>query len=101
MITVVLHLLALAVNQYVGIVQPWHCTQPITVRRAYVLIVLLWLAPAGVLHTYFAAVPGVAYRSAYCSQLRFFGVSRCAFAHSRTRKCVRLCTGSDTWWGRQ
>jgi hypothetical protein len=69
MITVPLHLFALAINQYVGIL---HRARGLSARQAYMLCIFLWLTPAAILHTHFSTVENMAYRSTNCDNLAFF-----------------------------
>lgn len=67
----VLHLLALAVNHYLGIVRPLHYASMVTKRTAIILIALIWTVPCFYVFIYFSSIPGQGFQSENCTNYRF------------------------------
>ncbi|KAL1441171.1 hypothetical protein MTO96_031221 [Rhipicephalus appendiculatus] len=65
------HLLALAVNHYVGILRPLHYAAMVTRRSSELSIAVLWALPVLVFLVYFASVPGQGLQSPGCVQVDF------------------------------
>ncbi|KAH7981174.1 hypothetical protein HPB49_022175 [Dermacentor silvarum] len=65
------HLLALAVNHYVGILRPLHYAAMVTRRSSELAIAVLWAVPVLVFLVYFASVPGQGLQSPGCVQVDF------------------------------
>ncbi|CAN7942853.1 unnamed protein product [Ixodes pacificus] len=72
------HLLAMAVNHYVGILRPLHYAAMVTRRCSELAILVLWIVPVFVLFAYFAAVPGEGFQSPNCADVGF--IRRRAFS---------------------
>lgn len=66
-----LHLLALAVNHYVGILRPLHYAAMVTRRSSELAILVLWIIPVLIFFIYFAAVPGEGLQSKDCVEVGF------------------------------
>lgn len=60
------HLLALAMNHYLGIMRPLHVRSIMTYRNIAVIIALLWLLPAAFFFSYFSLVDGQGFQSFDC-----------------------------------
>ncbi|XP_054720435.1 melanocortin receptor 5-like [Uloborus diversus] len=67
----VLHLLALAVNHYIGILRPLHYAHMVTRRTAMVAIVATWFFPLVFFLIYFSSVPNDGFQSENCSSYNF------------------------------
>ncbi|XP_065284632.1 adrenocorticotropic hormone receptor-like [Dermacentor albipictus] len=65
------HLLALAVNHYVGILRPLHYAAMVTRQSSELAIAVLWALPVLVFLVYFASVPGQGLQSPGCVQVDF------------------------------
>ncbi|XP_054720417.1 adrenocorticotropic hormone receptor-like [Uloborus diversus] len=70
-VIIVLHLLALAINHYIGILRPLHYHAIVTRRTAMIAIVIMWLLPVAFFMTYFSLVPDDGFQSIYCSRYDF------------------------------
>ena len=73
MLTSVLHLLALALNHYAGILRPLHYPAQMTPELSAWMIGALWLLPTAAFFLFFSAVPGQAFLSHECRNVAFFG----------------------------
>lgn len=69
----VLHLLALAINHYLGIVRPLHYASMVTKRMAIFVIAIVWTLPCFYTIIYFSSVPGQGFQSSSCTPYRFLG----------------------------
>ncbi|XP_064457107.1 adrenocorticotropic hormone receptor-like [Ornithodoros turicata] len=67
-----LHLLALAVNHYLGILRPLHYASTVTRRTCELVIGFLWIGPIVFFLVYFSVVPGEGFQSENCSKVGFF-----------------------------
>ncbi|XP_057376999.1 5-hydroxytryptamine receptor 1B-like [Daphnia carinata] len=77
-IVTVLHLLALAVNHYIGIARPLHYAAIMTKRAASVCMAVLWIVPNAALFAYFSSIENQGFQSQRCKtdfigELRFRG----------------------------
>ncbi|GBM70006.1 hypothetical protein AVEN_155711-1 [Araneus ventricosus] len=70
-VIIVLHLLALAVNHYIGILRPLHYAATVTRRAAISAIVGMWVMPVVFFLSYFSLVPNDGFQSQYCSRVDF------------------------------
>ncbi|GFQ80677.1 g_PROTEIN_RECEP_F1_2 domain-containing protein [Trichonephila clavata] len=70
-VIIVLHLLALAVNHYIGILKPLHYAATVTRRTAIIAIAAMWVIPVVFFLTYFSLVPNDGFQSHYCSRVDF------------------------------
>lgn len=64
-IITVAHLLALAVNHYLGIIKPLHYPSIMTHRNRSICIVLMWIIPITFILVYFSAVENQGFQSEY------------------------------------
>ncbi|KAI1726335.1 7 transmembrane receptor (rhodopsin family) domain-containing protein [Ditylenchus destructor] len=71
MLTSNLHILALAINQFIGIVYPLKYKMIVTTRRVRVLILILWLLPIIAVGTWFVSIPNDGFRHPRCTH-RFY-----------------------------
>ncbi|KAI6175599.1 G-PROTEIN-RECEP-F1-2 domain-containing protein [Aphelenchoides bicaudatus] len=71
MLTSNLHILALALNQFIGIVHPIRYKIMLTTRRLRVLIFLLWLLPVFFVGSWYVMQPGDGFWHPQCKQ-RFY-----------------------------
>ncbi|CAD5219608.1 unnamed protein product [Bursaphelenchus okinawaensis] len=71
MLTSNLHILALATNQFVGILYPLRYKMLITTSRLRRLIFLLWIVPVVFVTSWFVLIPGDGFRDFKCRQ-RFY-----------------------------
>ncbi|KFM74041.1 Trace amine-associated receptor 2, partial [Stegodyphus mimosarum] len=71
MVIIVLHLLALAVNHYIGILRPLHYAATVTRRSAIMAIIGMWLLPVVFFLSYFSLVPNDGFQSKYCLSVDF------------------------------
>lgn len=67
LIASVLHLLALAVNHYIGILRPLHYAATVTRRTVWLATAFMWLLPLALFLIYFSSVPGQGFQSATCT----------------------------------
>ncbi|CAM1314464.1 Uncharacterised protein r2_g2503 [Pycnogonum litorale] len=67
----VLHLLALAINHYLGIVRPLHYASMMTKRAAIILIVFVWTTPCAYILIYFSSVSNEGFQAVKCSRYNF------------------------------
>ncbi|KAG8188083.1 hypothetical protein JTE90_014321 [Oedothorax gibbosus] len=67
----VLHLLALAVNHYIGILRPLHYAHIVTRETTIAAIVSLWILPVVFFLVYFASIPNDGFQSYQCSSYNF------------------------------
>lgn len=77
-IVTVFHLLALAVNHYIGIARPLHYAAIMTKRAASVCMAILWIVPNAALFAYFSSIENQGFQSQRCKtdfirELRFRG----------------------------
>uniref|UniRef100_A0AC35FEW6 G-protein coupled receptors family 1 profile domain-containing protein n=1 Tax=Panagrolaimus sp. PS1159 TaxID=55785 RepID=A0AC35FEW6_9BILA len=72
MLTSNLHIFALAVHQFVGIVYPLRYKMILTTRRQRLLIFILWTVPLAFIFTWFIAIPNDGFRHPTC-KLTFYG----------------------------
>lgn len=70
-VVAVLHLLALAINHYVGILRPLHYAATVTKRTVFWMIGAMWLLPVVFFLAYFSLVPEDGFQSRYCSSYEF------------------------------
>ncbi|XP_015608084.1 trace amine-associated receptor 8a [Cephus cinctus] len=70
-IITVAHLMALAVNHYLGILRPLHYLSIMTHRNTTFLIVLLWILPLSFFLAYFSLVENEGFQSKGCLQTSF------------------------------
>ncbi|XP_046391716.1 beta-3 adrenergic receptor-like [Ischnura elegans] len=80
----VAHLLALAVNHYLGILRPLHYAATLTPRITTILIIFLWKIPIAFFFVYFSSISGQGFQSPHCEyafikQLGFRAVFSCLF----------------------
>uniref|UniRef100_T1IW61 G-protein coupled receptors family 1 profile domain-containing protein n=1 Tax=Strigamia maritima TaxID=126957 RepID=T1IW61_STRMM len=73
MVSSVLHLLALAINHYIGILRPLHYASTMTRRTTMLCIVIMWTVPLLFYFIYFSSLTASAYQSIYCTNFNFFG----------------------------
>ncbi|XP_064458741.1 adenosine receptor A1-like [Ornithodoros turicata] len=66
LIASVLHLLALAINHYIGILRPLHYAATVTKRTVGLAIASMWLLPLAFFFIYFCSVPGQGFQSRDC-----------------------------------
>ncbi|CAD5226816.1 unnamed protein product [Bursaphelenchus xylophilus] len=71
MLTSNLHILALATNQFVGILYPLRYKMLITTGRLRRLILVLWVVPVIFVTSWFVLIPGDGFRDSKCRQ-RFY-----------------------------
>ncbi|KAG8193405.1 hypothetical protein JTE90_009631 [Oedothorax gibbosus] len=71
LVIIVFHLLALAVNHYIGILRPLHYAATVTRRTAISAIVAMWVIPVVFFLSYFSLVPDDGFQSEYCSKYNF------------------------------
>ncbi|CAM1292201.1 Uncharacterised protein g357 [Pycnogonum litorale] len=67
----VLHLLALAINHYVGILRPLHYASVVTRRKAFVVIAFIWILPFLYVFSYFSSISDQGFRSTDCMRYDF------------------------------
>ena len=70
-VVAVLHLLALAINHYVGILRPLHYAATVTKRTVFWMIGAMWLFPNIFFFSYFSLVPDDGFQAPYCSKYDF------------------------------
>lgn len=70
-VVAVLHLLALAINHYIGILRPLHYAAIVTKRTVFWVIGAIWLLPNIFFFAYFSLVPEDGFQSPYCSKYDF------------------------------
>ncbi|XP_054710938.1 adrenocorticotropic hormone receptor-like [Uloborus diversus] len=70
-VVAVLHLLALAINHYVGILRPLHYAATVTRRTVMWAIGGMWLLPVVFFMAYFSLVPDDGFQSSHCSSYDF------------------------------
>ncbi|XP_035217098.1 adrenocorticotropic hormone receptor-like [Stegodyphus dumicola] len=70
-VVAVLHLLALAINHYVGILRPLHYASTVTRRTVMWAMAAMWILPVVVFLAYFSLVPNDGFRSFQCSSYDF------------------------------
>uniref|UniRef100_A0AC34F3J1 G-protein coupled receptors family 1 profile domain-containing protein n=1 Tax=Panagrolaimus sp. ES5 TaxID=591445 RepID=A0AC34F3J1_9BILA len=71
MLTSNLHILALTLHQFVGIVYPLRYKLILTTKRQRILIFILWIVPLIFIFTWFIAIPNDGFRHPTC-QLTFY-----------------------------
>ncbi|CAL1288576.1 unnamed protein product [Larinioides sclopetarius] len=71
LVVAVLHLLALAVNHYIGILRPLHYAHIVTRETTIVGIVIMWIFPVVFFFVYFASVPSDGFQSERCTSYNF------------------------------
>lgn len=62
----VLHLLALAVNHYIGILRPLHYASIVTKQNAFITIGFIWFMPCLYIFLYFTSIPNQGFLSSDC-----------------------------------
>ncbi|CAN8019640.1 unnamed protein product [Ixodes persulcatus] len=67
LIASVLHLLALAINHYIGILRPLHYAATVTRRTVWLATAAMWMLPLAFFLVYFSSVPGQGFQSPDCS----------------------------------
>ncbi|CAL8107367.1 unnamed protein product [Orchesella dallaii] len=65
------HLLALAMNHWIGIVRPLHYAATMTRRTAWIVIIFSWICPITVILIYFSSVYGEGFQSQGCKKYDF------------------------------
>ncbi|KAM0732736.1 Trace amine-associated receptor 3 [Formica fusca] len=70
-IITVFHLMALAVNHYLGILKPLHYLSILTYRNTTILLVLLWVLPISFFAVYFNLVEDDGFQSEGCKKSVF------------------------------
>ncbi|GIY79411.1 g_PROTEIN_RECEP_F1_2 domain-containing protein [Caerostris darwini] len=70
-VIIVFHLLALAINHYIGILKPLHYAATVTRRTAVFAIIGMWVVPVLFFLMYFSLVPNDGFQSQYCSRVDF------------------------------
>lgn len=70
-VVAVLHLLALAINHYVGILRPLHYAATVTKGTVFWVIGAMWLFPVVFFLSYFSLVPEDGFQSPYCNSYEF------------------------------
>lgn len=70
-VVAVLHLLALAINHYVGILRPLHYAATVTKGTVFWVIGAMWIFPVIFFLAYFSLVPEDGFQSQYCSSYEF------------------------------
>ncbi|KAF8763763.1 Beta-4C adrenergic receptor like protein [Argiope bruennichi] len=71
MVVAVFHLLALAINHYIGILRPLHYAATVTRGTVAWAITCMWIFPVVFFLAYFSLVPEDGFRSPYCSTYDF------------------------------
>ncbi|XP_015912250.1 adrenocorticotropic hormone receptor-like [Parasteatoda tepidariorum] len=71
MVVAVLHLLALAINHYIGILRPLHYAAIVTRGTVLWAITSMWVVPVVFFLSYFSLVPDDGFQSPYCSSYQF------------------------------
>lgn len=71
----VLHLLALAVNHYIGILRPLHYAAIVTRKAARMTIAAIWIIPLLFFFVYFSSVPGEGFQALGCLKDKFIHFS--------------------------
>ncbi|XP_077553385.1 adenosine receptor A3-like [Haemaphysalis longicornis] len=66
LIASVFHLLALAVNHYIGILRPLHYAATVTRRTVWLSTAAMWLLPLFFFLLYFSSVPGQGFQTVNC-----------------------------------
>ncbi|GAB1863998.1 Trace amine-associated receptor 4-like [Camponotus japonicus] len=70
-IITVFHLMALAVNHYLGILRPLHYLSILTYKNTTILLILLWVLPISFFAVYFNLVEGDGFQSKECKKSAF------------------------------
>ncbi|KAG5334719.1 OCTB1 protein, partial [Acromyrmex charruanus] len=70
-IITVYHLLALAVNHYLGILKPLHYLSIVTHRKTKILLILLWMLPISFFAVYFNLIENNGFQSEGCRNNMF------------------------------
>lgn len=70
-IITVFHLMALAVNHYLGILKPLHYLSILTYRNTTILLVLLWVLPISFFALYFNLIENDGFQSEGCKNYEF------------------------------
>ncbi|XP_025266717.1 trace amine-associated receptor 2-like [Camponotus floridanus] len=70
-IITVFHLMALAVNHYLGILRPLHYLSILTYKNTTTLLILLWVLPISFFAVYFNVVEGDGFQSKECKESTF------------------------------
>ncbi|GFY55007.1 g_PROTEIN_RECEP_F1_2 domain-containing protein [Trichonephila inaurata madagascariensis] len=71
MVVTVFHLLALAINHYIGILRPLHYAATVTRGTVVWAITCMWIFPVVFFLAYFSLVPNDGFRSSFCSSYDF------------------------------
>ncbi|XP_067140189.1 adrenocorticotropic hormone receptor-like [Centruroides vittatus] len=75
LIASVLHLLALAVNHYIGILRPLHYAATVTRGAARMTIIAIWIIPLLFFFIYFSSVPAEGFQALNCLKVDFLFAS--------------------------
>ncbi|XP_031346455.1 beta-2 adrenergic receptor-like [Photinus pyralis] len=70
-IITVMHLLALSINHYLGILKPLHYISIMTTRKTTITVILLWIIPIAFIKTYFFTVSDDDFWEVGCVTLSF------------------------------
>lgn len=70
-IITVFHLMALAINHYLGILKPLHYLSILTYRNTTILLVLLWILPISFFALYFNLIENDGFQSEECKNSTF------------------------------
>lgn len=70
-IITVMHLLALSINHYLGILKPLHYMSIMTTRKTTITVILLWIIPIAFIKTYFFSVSDDEFWTIGCASLSF------------------------------
>jgi melanocortin 2 receptor len=65
------HLLALAINHWIGIIRPLHYAATMTRRTAWLVILGSWICPILLMFAYFSSRSGVGFLSEGCQNWEF------------------------------
>lgn len=85
MYVLVVHLLALSVNHYLGILKPLQYNAIMTSKRTTIVVVFLWIGPVVFFKTYFFVAADEGYwetgctRDTFANDIKFRGMFSCLF----------------------
>ncbi|GFS33979.1 g_PROTEIN_RECEP_F1_2 domain-containing protein [Trichonephila inaurata madagascariensis] len=71
LVVAVLHLLALAINHYIGILRPLHYAHIVTRETTVCGIITMWIVPVVFFLIYFSSIPNDGFQSHRCSSYDF------------------------------
>ncbi|GIY56988.1 g_PROTEIN_RECEP_F1_2 domain-containing protein [Caerostris darwini] len=71
LVVAVLHLLALAINHYIGILRPLHYAHIVTRETTVVGIVIMWIFPVVFFLVYFSSIPNDGFQAERCTSYNF------------------------------